>query len=127
MTIKMALLGLGHMGRNHLRILSMLRSVEICNIFDVDKASLKKLSKEYSVPYTLNIEEALTGVDAVVIATPTSTHHEYFKLCVGRIKNIFIEKPLAASYEQALEMKSLAEKYGVFVQCGFIERFNPVI
>ena len=127
MTLKMAILGMGKMGRNHLRILSMLKNVEISNIFDVDKDLLKKLAFEYNVPWTIDACQAIEGVDAVVIVTPTSTHFEYFNLCVGKVKNIFIEKPLASDYEQAIEMKALAQQHGIFVQCGFIERFNPVV
>ncbi|MDA9256712.1 Gfo/Idh/MocA family oxidoreductase [Pseudomonadales bacterium] len=127
MAVKIALLGIGSMGKNHLRVLSMLRGVEICRIFDVNESELKKLSAQYSVPYTLNLDEAIDGVDAVVIVTSTSTHFDYFSKCVGKVKNIFVEKPLASSYEQACLMEELATKHGTFVQCGFIERFNPVI
>lgn len=127
MTLKIAILGIGNMGKNHLRILSMLKGVEVSKIFDVNKDSLIKLSKEYHVPWTTDINEAIVGVDAVVIVTPTTTHYEYFKLCVGSVKNIFIEKPLAVDYAQALEMKSLADIHGTFVQCGFIERFSPIV
>lgn len=127
MTLKIAILGMGNMGRNHLRILNMLKDVEILKIFDVNKELLVKLSNEYNVPWTTDVTDALIGVDAVIIVTPTSTHFEYFKLCADKVKNIFIEKPLAIDYIQAKQMKSLADQYGIFVQCGFIERFNPVV
>ncbi|KKE83972.1 hypothetical protein N479_11205 [Pseudoalteromonas luteoviolacea S4054] len=115
------------MGKNHLRILSMLKDVEVKHIFDFNEDSLKKLSEQYGVPYTTDAKEAIEGADAVVIVTPTSTHFEYFKLCAGKVKNVFIEKPLAETLEEALEIKALAEQHGMFVQCGFIERFNPVV
>lgn len=127
MTLKVAILGIGNMGRNHLRILSMLKNVEVTNIFDFNEAELKKLSEQYQVPYTTNADEAISGTDAVVIVTPTSTHFEYFKLCAGKVKNVFIEKPLAETLEEALEIKALAENHDMYVQCGFIERFNPVV
>ncbi|MCL6419714.1 Gfo/Idh/MocA family protein [Aestuariirhabdus haliotis] len=127
MTVKIALLGVGNMGRNHLRVLSILKDVEVTCIFDFNEAELKSLSKEYSVPYTMDARKAISGVDAVVIVTPTNTHFDYFNLCVGKVKNIFIEKPLATTLEKALEIKALAKQHGTFVQCGFIERFNPVV
>lgn len=127
MTLKVALLGIGNMGRNHLRVLSMLKGVEIVYIYDLNEAELKTLSEQYQVPYTTNIDEAILDADAVVIVTPTSTHFDYFKRCVGVVKNVFIEKPLAATLEDALEMEALAKQHGMFVQCGFIERFNPVV
>lgn len=127
MSLKVAILGIGNMGRNHLRILSMLKHVEVTNIFDFNEDELKKLSEQYQVPYTTDVNVAISGVDAVVIVTPTSTHFDYFNLCAGKVKNVFIEKPLAATLEQALEIKELADKHDMFVQCGFIERFNPVV
>jgi len=126
-TIKIGILGIGKMGQNHLRILSMLKNVEVSCIFDVNPDLLQKISKEYGISSTTDLCAALEGLDAVIIATPTSTHYEYFKLCVDRVKNIFVEKPLAESYDEALEMKALAEQHNAFVQCGFIERFNPVV
>lgn len=127
MSLRVSILGIGKMGKNHLRILSMLKGVVVAKIFDFNEDELKLLSEQYGVPYTLCAEEALEGVDAVIIVTPTSTHFDYFQLCVGKVKNIFIEKPLAESYTQALEIKALAREHGMFVQCGFIERFNPVV
>ncbi len=127
MTLRVSIFGLGKMGRNHLRVLSMLKNIEIAYIFDLDELALKKLSEQYQVPYTTNAKEAIANVDAVVVVTPTSTHFKYFKLCAGKVKNVFIEKPLAESLSQAIEMKELAYKHDMFVQCGFIERFNPVV
>lgn len=127
MTLKVSLLGTGMMGKNHLRVLDLLRGVEISQIFDINENELKDLSRQYSIPYTLDIEEAIEGVDAVIIATSTSTHFEYFTKCVSKVRNIFIEKPLATSYEEACLMQELAIEHDSFVQCGFIERFNPVI
>ena len=127
MPLKVSILGIGKMGKNHLRILSMLKSVEVTNIFDFNEDELKSLSVQYGVPYTLDVKEALTNVDAVVIATPTSTHFDYFKLCVGKVNNVFVEKALAKSHVEAQEIKALTTKNGMFIQCGFIERFNPVV
>jgi len=127
MTLKVAILGIGNMGKNHLRVLSMLRGVEVTNIFDFDEEQLRKLSKQYQVPYTTDVNVAIEGTDAVVIVTPTSTHFDYFNLCAGKVKNVFIEKPLAETLEQGLKIKELADKHNMFIQCGFIERFNPVV
>ncbi len=127
MPLRVSILGIGSMGRNHLRVLNMLKGVEIAYIFDFNEDELKKLSEQYQVPYTTDVDIALVGIDAVVIVTPTSTHFEYFNLCVGKVKNVFIEKPLASTLDQAEQIKTLAKKNGMFIQCGFIERFNPVV
>jgi len=127
MTVKVSILGLGNMGRNHLRVLSMLKGVDVAYIFDQDEATLRSLSKQYKVSPTQDPVQAIEAADAVVIVTPTSTHFEYFQICVGRVKNVFIEKPLAQTLVQAEEIKRLANANGMFIQCGFIERFNPVV
>lgn len=127
MTIKISILGIGNMGRNHLRVLSMLKGVDIAYIYDLNIEALKELSGQYAVPYTDNASEAIEAADAVIIVTPTSTHFEYFKMCAGRVNSVFIEKPLAENLEEAKEIKNLAEQHDMFVQCGFIERFNPVV
>ena len=127
MSLRVSILGIGKMGKNHLRVLSMLKGVVVAKIFDFNEDELKSLSEQYDMPYTLDAKEALEDVDAVIIVTPTSTHFDYFKLCVGKVTNVFIEKPLAESYAEAQEIKVLANANGMFVQCGFIERFNPVV
>lgn len=127
MSLKVSILGIGNMGKNHLRVLSMLKGVTLVKIFDLNEDTLKLLSEQYDVPYTLDAGEAIEDVDAVIIVTPTSTHFDYFKLCVGKVTNIFIEKPLAETYLEAQEIKAVANENGMFVQCGFIERFNPVV
>lgn len=127
MILKVSILGIGNMGKNHLRVLSMLKGVKVEKIFDFNEEALKLLSKQYDVPYTTDAEKALDNIDAAIIVTPTSTHFDYFKLCVGKVTNVFIEKPLAETYEQAQEIKAIANQNNMFVQCGFIERFNPVV
>jgi predicted dehydrogenase len=127
MTIKVSLLGIGNMGRNHLRVLSLLKDVEVVSVFDVNEVQLKKIAEQYKVPYTTDADEAISLADAVVIVTPTSTHYEYFLKCVGKVQNVFIEKPLADSLERGEEIKRLSIEHEMRVQCGFIERFNPVV
>src|SRR5690606_25528695 len=66
-------------------------------------------------------------VDAVIICTPTVTHADYIRVAAQCVKNIFVEKPLAATMEEAEEIQALAEERGLNIQVGFIERFNPAV
>jgi len=126
-SVKISILGLGSMGQNHLRILSMLKNVELHYIFDINQEVLSKLSAQYGVKCTTSIDVAASGADAVVICTPTCLHYEHFLLASKYSKAIFVEKPLADSLERAKEIKDLASEMNIFVQTGFIERFNPAV
>ena len=125
--VKVSLLGVGQIGRNHLRVLSSLKGIELSYIFDTDQKALEKYSERFDVKATNDINVALKDIDAVIIATPTNTHLDYFKYCVDKVPFVFIEKPIAETSEQALEIKKLADEFGTHVQIGFIERFNPTI
>lgn len=125
--LKITLLGVGKMGQNHLRVLSMLKGVELAYIYDIHEEALVRFSEQYNVPYTTDLTKAIQDVDAVVIATPTSTHFDYFCACAEVVKNIFIEKPLASNVEDAQKIKGIAQEKAINVQVGFIERFNPAV
>lgn len=125
--IKVTLLGLGNMGKNHLRVLSMLKNVELHYIYDINQDTLDVLSRQYDVKSSTDINQAMLGADAVVICTPTSLHFDHFVLASKYVKSIFVEKPLAHNLEKALEIKKISEKESIFVQTGFIERFNPAV
>jgi predicted dehydrogenase len=126
-TLKVGLIGLGKMGKNHLRILSMLKSVSLEFIYDIDVPQAKELANQYEVSLVLNLESALNDVEAVVICTPTSTHFEYIKLVGEYVKNIFVEKPLTETQEKSRQVLEYADVQKLNIQIGFIERFNPAI
>lgn len=126
-SIRVGLIGLGTMGQNHLRVLSMLKGVELVFILDTNAEVSKRLSGQYGIPESADPASELDAVDAVVIAAPTSTHTEYIKKIGGKVKNILVEKPLAASLQEAEDLQAyvVAEKINLMV--GFIERFNPAV
>jgi predicted dehydrogenase len=125
--VKIGLLGLGNMGQNHLRILSMLKDIELSFIFDTDIGKCTQLSKEYKVPISNDIISDYTKIDALVIATPTLTHCDYVKQASEFVKYFFVEKPLADTFSRAEEILGLTKEYGLQIQVGFIERYNPAI
>ena len=125
--VKMGLIGLGRMGQNHLRILSMLKGVELVFISDADAAVTERLAATYNVTGVTNPVVVLDGVDAVVICTPTVTHADYIRMVAGKVRNVFVEKPLADTLEEAARVAGFAAEKGLNVQVGFIERFNPAV
>ncbi|MCD8554962.1 Gfo/Idh/MocA family oxidoreductase [Seleniivibrio sp.] len=125
--IRIGLLGIGRMGQNHLRNIMLLKDAELAFIYDVDKEACAKLSVQYGVRVSENLDADMKQVDGVVIVTPTFTHFDYIKRAAECVKNIFVEKPLTDSAETAKEVVKLAEAKGLNIQVGFIERYNPAV
>ena len=124
---RIALIGVGKMGQNHLRVLSLLKGVEIAFIYDDNLDATTKVGAAYGVNAVTDPYDKLDGVDAVVIASPTSTHAEVVKKAGAKVKNIFVEKPLSATLLEARDLVDFAIDQGLNVQVGFIERFNPAV
>lgn len=125
--LKVGLIGLGKMGQNHLRVLSMLKNVELTFIFDADTARAAELAAQYDCSASSDLDRDLAQVDAVVLVTPTSTHYEYIKRISNYVTSIFVEKPLTDTLETSDEIIRLAKDKGLRIQVGFIERFNPAV
>lgn len=125
--IRVGLIGAGKMGQNHLRVLSLLKGVEISFIYDANLDAANKIAATYGVRAATDPYEMLDSVDAIVVASPTSTHAEVVKKVGGKVKNIFVEKPLAATLLEAQELAEFAATQGLNIQVGFIERFNPAV
>lgn len=126
-TIRVGLIGVGKMGQNHLRILSMLKGVELAFIHDANLAAADKLATAYGVKAVDNPFDHLENTDAVVIASPTVTHSDVVKKVGKKVHNIFVEKPLSATLAEAEELAAFAQAADLNIQVGFIERFNPAV
>ncbi|MDB2423597.1 Gfo/Idh/MocA family oxidoreductase [Paracoccaceae bacterium] len=124
---RIGLIGLGQMGRNHLRVLSLLKGVEIKFIYDLDLAILKEMSKIFEVPAIKNLRGVWPIADAVIICSPTSTHSAMLRMASKHVKNIFVEKPLSHSLECTRSDLEFIKNNNLNVQVGFIERFNPAV
>jgi predicted dehydrogenase len=126
--VRIGLLGLGQMGRNHLRVLSMMRGVEIAFVHDAQADHARSVAAQFGVGAAADIDSALgDGVDALIVCTPTSTHADYIERYAPRVKALFVEKPLAHSLEAARRVEAAVSTNGTRVQVGFIERFNPAV
>lgn len=125
--VRIGLIGLGKMGQNHLRVLSMLKSVDLAFIYDADDTVAHRLSEKHGVPTGTDLESLLSDTDAVVVCTPTVTHGQYVRRVAPYVTNIFVEKPLAHTLEETRNLARFATEQNLKVQVGFIERFNPAI
>jgi predicted dehydrogenase len=125
--VRIGLIGLGSMGRNHLRVLSMLNSVSLEFVHDIDAARARQLAAAHGVAAADDLEAALSKVEAVVICSPTVHHAEHARLAARHVPNVFVEKPLADTLAAARSLAELASQAKLNLQVGFIERFNPAV
>ncbi len=126
--IRVGVVGLGAMGRNHARVYAQLPDVELAGITDLDQGLAQTLAKKYQTKSFSDCKELLQqGLDAVSIAVPTSLHHEVALAAAQAGVNILIEKPIADTIEAANAIIRAADKNQVKLMIGHIERFNPVI
>ncbi|WP_301194670.1 Gfo/Idh/MocA family protein, partial [uncultured Helicobacter sp.] len=125
--MKIALFGIGKMGQNHLRILSMLKDVEIAFLYDTNVELCEELGKKFGIKMLENLDTDLKSCDGAIIVTPTFTHFDYINKVSDYVKNIFVEKPLTNTLESTQVIVDLAQDKGLNIQVGFIERYNPAV
>ena len=92
-----------------------------------DSSKANQYAKQYGINISMSLDDDLKKVDAVVIASPTSTHYDYIVQCSNYVKNIFVEKPMADSLDGCQKIYGLSVEKDLNIQVGFIERFNPAV
>lgn len=125
--LKVGVIGVGHLGKLHTKMFLQMNNCELIGIYDSDIQKAEECKKEFDVKVFYNIEDLIKNVDAISIATSTSSHYEVAKLCLENGINIFIEKPITATLAEAEEIVSLSNKNNLKLQVGHIERFNPAL
>lgn len=125
--LKIGIIGTGHLGKLHLKMLKQMGNAEVVGVYDVNPEQAKAAAEEYNVIPTEFIETLLHNCDAVSIAVSTTAHHKIAMQCLNAGKHIFIEKPITATIPEGEELVKCAKQKGVFIQVGHIERFNPAL
>lgn len=123
--LKIGVLGAGHLGKIHLRLLKESEFYDLVGFFDSDKNTANELAKKEGYVAFESIEKLLSEVEVVDIVTPTPYHHEMAVICLEAKKHIFIEKPITQTVIQAEEIVQLAKENNLQGQVGHVERFNP--
>ncbi len=118
--------GVGHLGFHHARILKGLTNGKV-RIYDRDSERLDFVSEELAVEKTDSLEELLDLCDTIVVASITTSHHEVVMKALNAGVHVLVEKPIASTVEEALEMVELAESKGLVLAVGHTERFNPAV
>jgi predicted dehydrogenase len=125
--IRTAVVGAGKMGAIHAKIYSQLPETELVAVVDTDPAKAAPLAEQYHCPACTDGAEILDKVDAVTIATPTTTHLESARPFLRSRIPVLIEKPLASSVREGRKIVALARRYDTVVAVGHSERCNPVV
>ncbi len=125
--IKIGVIGVGHLGQHHARILSQIPSCELVGVVDADKKRAEKIAKDSKTGAYAQAEELFGKVDALILAIPTPLHYTLGKKCLENGIHCLIEKPLSQSVEEAEALISIAKNKNLVLQVGHVERFNPAI
>jgi len=125
--LKVGVIGVGSLGQWHARIYSEIENTELVGVYDASPERAKEIAERYNTKPYSSMEELAAAIDAASIAVPTDLHFEVFEKMLPHKVNMLVEKPIAASYEQAEKMVTQAESNGIILQVGHVERFNPVM
>ena len=125
--LHVGVVGVGHMGRHHVRIVSQSPGVVLAGLCDTDPGRAAQFCSQYGCQAFETLDELLDRCDAVIVAAPTAQHRAIGEQCMARKKHVTMEKPLADSIENAAALVELADQAGVKLMVGHVERYNPAI
>lgn len=124
--IKIGVIGAGHLGKIHLKLLLELKDkFEVVGFYDTDKDNAKQVNKTFRVKSYKTIEQLIEHCDAIDIVSPTVSHFDCASLAIKSNKHVFIEKPITQTVIEAEKLVQLTSEAHVKVQVGHVERFNP--
>ena len=123
--VKIGVLGAGHLGRIHLKLIKEIPLFNLVGFYDPNADNATLAHKETGAQAYSNIAELIKECDAIDIVTPTVTHFELASMVMKAGKHVFIEKPITNTLDEARAIVTLAEEARVKAQVGHVERFNP--
>ena len=123
--LKAGLVGAGHLGKIHLKLLNQSEKYRLVGFHDADTENGKKIEAEFGYKYFARFEELLQEIDMLDIVTPTIYHYDYAMKAIENHKHFFIEKPVTQTLKQAEEILYKCREYGIKAQVGHVERYNP--
>ena len=127
--VKVAVLGTGSLGKEHVRIYAGLAAagqVDLVGVYDVAGEAARRCADKYRIPVFQSVEAAAAASDALSVVTPTTTHFGLTRLLLEKGRHVLLEKPMTDDASQAAELVQMAQQHNCVLQVGHIERFNPV-
>lgn len=125
--LRIGVIGLGSMGKNHARVCSELNTVHLAGVSDIDPIVVKTIADCFNTKSFSNYREMIKNIDAVIIATPTITHYKIAMDMLNHGKHVLLEKPICENVKKAEEIVKKAKKEDMILAVGHIERHNPVV
>jgi oxidoreductase, gfo/idh/mocA family len=123
--LKVGVLGAGHLGKIHLKLLNQSEKYELVGFYDPNEEQAQKVVAEFGYTYFDNIDQLIEAVEVVDIVTPTLSHYDCAMKAIAAKRHIFIEKPITSTVAEAEEIYQLLKKNHLKGQVGHVERFNP--
>ena len=121
--LNIAVIGAGHLGEFHIKLLKSSKLFNLIGFFDPNKSRVKEIIDKYNINF-FEIDKISSLVDAVIISTPTSFHYETAVKFLNNKKHVFVEKPITSSIEQANKLIEIKKNNKLIGQVGHVERFN---
>jgi len=127
MSVKIGVIGVGHLGSIHAKLWKNIEGAELVGIRDIVDEKNQQIANDLNVTAFSDLDEIIKSCDALTIAVPTSLHYEIALKCIEAGKHCLIEKPITSTYIEAKKLIELARQKDVIIQVGHVERFNPAI
>src|ERR1051325_9156257 len=125
--MKVAVIGVGHLGKQHARLYAGLPEVELAGIVDILKPRAEEIAASYKTAAFTDYHDIIGKVDAVSLAVPTVDHARIGVDLLESGIDVLVEKPIATTLEEAQSLLDAAKKYNRVLQVGHVERFNPIV
>jgi predicted dehydrogenase len=123
--LKIGVLGVGHLGKIHVKCINLIDEYELVGFYDPDEEKAQAAIKDFGIRRFESVSSLIDHVDVVDIVTPTISHFECASEAIKKSKHVFIEKPIVTTPKEARDLIELASEADVKVQVGHVERFNP--
>lgn len=123
--LKVAVFGVGHLGKFHLNNWQNIQEIKLVGFYDIDDEAAEAVEKQYNIKRFTSIDKLIDAADIVDVVVPTQFHFDICKQAIRKGKHVFVEKPITQTVEQAKELVAMVKEAGIKLQVGHVERFNP--
>lgn len=127
MRVRVAVVGIGALGRHHVRIYSEMAGAQLVGVFDRDPRRAADVAAQQGCLAFRHLQDMLPHVDAVSVAVPTVDHHRVARVLLDAGKDLLVEKPMTTTLDEADDLIRTASARGAVLQVGHVERFNPAV